>query len=99
MGGLHLISVPGGTGEVIVPLSAHNFLIVHSEGRDYLDGIVKTILATDPSVAVPEDIATQTQTIQAEYNNYVTAPARCNNLGEVGALTIQNCVRDATQGL
>lgn len=98
MGGLHMISVPNGLGAYIVPLSAHNFLIIHSEGRDYLDGIIKTILATDPSVATPVNTGTQTQTVQAEYNNYVTAPAKCNSLGDVGALTIQNCKQDAVRG-
>jgi hypothetical protein len=98
MGGLHIISVPNGLGMVIVPLSARNFLIIHSEGRDYLDGIVKTILATDPAVAVPVDIASQTQIVQTQFNNYVTAVAKCNYLGDVGALTIQNCKQNAVRG-
>ncbi len=78
MGGLHML-----TGamrfqyDTIVPLSAQHFLIVAYLGdapysSDDINQIpfVKTIVATDLSVAMPWSTALQTQTIQAEAKAY-----------------------------
>ncbi|MBI5469931.1 hypothetical protein HY968_01225 [Candidatus Kaiserbacteria bacterium] len=83
MGGLHQFyaSTGHGYGELVIPLSAHNFLSIPSTwdydvepvshlelSRSFLAG---TILATDPSVATPVSAAEQIKTIQAERDAYV----------------------------
>jgi hypothetical protein len=74
MGGLHIIGglVPYDYA-VVVPLSAKNFLVasihINSESP-YDDAIIKTIVATDPAVAVPVSQAEQSSTIQAVIDYY-----------------------------
>ena len=60
----------------VIPLTAHNFLVINDveegpSGRT--DALVKTIVATNPAVAVPWSTALQTETIQAEANAYQNA--------------------------
>ncbi|MDB5260679.1 MAG: hypothetical protein JWN37_910 [Candidatus Nomurabacteria bacterium] len=74
MGGLHIFWGAARWGDdVIVPLSAKNFLIITSGdtgSRSYLQ-LVNTIVATDPSVATPVSAEQQRQTVQAEKNAYI----------------------------
>lgn len=80
MGGLHMFSAAEGHGAYafIVPLTAHNFLAVegHHEAADESRNtdalpLLKTILATDPTVATPVSAAEQIKVIQAEKDAYV----------------------------
>jgi hypothetical protein len=72
IGGLHMFSTLG--GDLIVPLSAHNFLVISSNyidvGANYNDWLTKTIVASDPLVATPVSQAKQTAAIQAEKDAY-----------------------------
>ncbi len=86
MGGLHVFSTEQKESAVIVPLSARNFLFVKDEtytqqcggycaspdvkgGATYL---ANTVVATDPSVAVPVSIAEQIKVVEAEKSAYTT---------------------------
>lgn len=76
MGGLHILAGEARFGaDVVIPLSARNFLIVSTNDvGGYIDERVfaKTIVATDPSVATPVSTAEQTKTVQAEKDAYGT---------------------------
>ena len=72
MGGLHLF-LGFNEPELIVPLSAQHFLSIGASGAaPTIDGMpfVKTIVATDPSVATPVSAAEQIKVIQAEKDAY-----------------------------
>ena len=89
MGGLHIFSgyVRFGIKEII-PLSAHNFLVLYAKcndatdygcdsgdangGKAKYDKAVQTILATDPAVATPVSADEQIKTIQAEKDAYAS---------------------------
>ena len=74
MGGLHILAGNARFGDnVIVPLSAKNFLIVHnvSVGTNSILPLAKTILALDPAVAIPVSQNEQNQTIQDEIKAYL----------------------------
>ncbi len=68
MGGLHLfdgLARYDFTG--IIPLSAHNFLVVSDFGESVSQSpLIQTIVATDPSVATPVSATEQTQVIHKE---------------------------------
>lgn len=69
MGGLHLLGGNARFGDdVIIPLSAENFLVVSSIDAGTIQErlLAMTITATDPSVATPVSQAEQVQTIQVE---------------------------------
>jgi predicted ribosomally synthesized peptide with SipW-like signal peptide len=73
MGGLHILSTFSVFVPTIIPLSAHNFLVIGDTaggptGRT--EPFAKTITATDPAVATPVSAAQQTATIQAEAAAY-----------------------------
>ncbi len=73
MGGLHLLHGNARFGDdYIVPLSARNFLVISSVevGTIQEGSLAQTIVATDPSVAIPLNIAGQIKTIQAEATAY-----------------------------
>jgi hypothetical protein len=74
MGGLHIFSGAARFGaDVVVPLSAKNFLIISTnDGGGYVDErlFAKTIVATDPSVATPVSKAEQIDIIEAERDGY-----------------------------
>ncbi len=76
MGGLHIINgvVPyDSTG--VIPLSAHNFLVISvplSYDSIGMDAVVKTIMATDPAVATPVSPSEQSSTVQAEAAFYTS---------------------------
>ncbi len=75
MGGLHILRGNARFGDnVIVPLSAKNFLVVHNVGvgTNSIKFLANTILALDPAVATPVSSAQQIQTIQAEGNEYAS---------------------------
>lgn len=81
MGGLHIFNGYTRFGiKSIIPLSAHNFLVVGAEcndateyecgmgigsGRDKFEKTIQTITATDPSVATPVSIEEQIKAIKA----------------------------------
>ena len=76
MGGLHVFSTEQRENASIIPLSATDFLIVgeysgHNPTNEIQLSLVNTILATDPSVAIPVSSAQQTSTIQAEKDAYM----------------------------
>lgn len=61
----------------VIPLSAHNFLMVDAAPAGIGGGafgtqnyLAKTILATDPSVATPVSVAEQIKAIQVEKDAY-----------------------------
>ncbi len=66
MGGLHIIN-----GQVI-PLSADHFVVVEDSSPSSGDpqALIKTIVATDPSVAAPVSVQEQIKTIQVEKDAY-----------------------------
>ena len=65
MGGLHIL-----LGS-IVPLTAHDFVVVDSYGTSApINTVINTIVATDPSVATPVSAAQQEAAIQAEKAAY-----------------------------
>ncbi len=74
MGGLHIFPGVSRFGaDVVIPLSARNFLVVLSgDGGSYIDerALAETILATDPAVATPVPVSEQVKTIQAEKEAY-----------------------------
>jgi hypothetical protein len=82
MGGLHIFQGYTRFGlKVILPLSAHNFLVVYAKCNDATDyscadggtkfkTSLQTIVATDPSVATPVSAAEQIAAIQAEKQAY-----------------------------
>ena len=75
MGGLHIFSSEQKGNESIVPLSAKNFVVVGEySGQNPGSGIelpiIQTIVASDPSVAVPVSLAKQKATIEAEQKAY-----------------------------
>jgi PKD repeat protein len=79
MGGLHIFSAPMGHGSYaqIVPLSARHFLVVvglHGAADESLNTdptpLIKTIVATDPSVATPVSAVEQIKTIEAEKQSF-----------------------------
>ena len=73
MGGLHIIPTWVRFGyQAIVPLSAHNFLLVNNLGFGAItrDPLIRTILAIDPSVATPVSIVEQNTIIQQEKDAY-----------------------------
>jgi hypothetical protein len=78
MGGLHMLyGYARFSSEYVIPLSAHNFLVVsrlyadgHEDNIPLFDAFVKTIVATDPSVATPVSAAEQIKIIQAEKDAY-----------------------------
>ena len=72
MGGLHTFTGLGTFGQnIAVPLSARNFVVSEPTGGTEPLPLMKTIIATDPSVATPVSEAEQTATIQAEKNAYI----------------------------
>jgi len=73
MGGLHILRGNARFDDnVIIPLSAKNFLIVHNvtAGTNKIQFLAKTIVATDLAVATPVSLEEQTKTIQAEESAY-----------------------------
>ena len=77
MGGLHIFIAGTKADARIIPLSAHNFLVVSPNGygvygQGQINAFAKTILATDPTVATPGSAAEQTATIQAEKSAYTS---------------------------
>lgn len=75
MGGLHIFSTEQKENASIIPLSAAHFVEVGDySGRNPGSGIqsplVQTIVATDPTVAIPVPTAQQITTIQAEASAY-----------------------------
>lgn len=76
MGGLHML--PGSRrfhGNVIIPLSAHNFLVVTVDGgmaTGFMNpqALAKTIVAADPAVAVPASEEEQKRFVQEEEEAY-----------------------------
>lgn len=84
MGGLHMFRTEQKESAVIVPLSARNFLYIRDETYTQLCGgscasnvkggagfLANTIVATDPSVAVPLGKTEQKAVIEAEKAAYV----------------------------
>jgi hypothetical protein len=78
MGGLHMLagSMRFG-GNVIIPLSAQNFVVVSVDGAiatesDDDQALAKTIVAADSSVATPVNADQQVQIIQAEKKAYLS---------------------------
>ncbi len=70
MGGLHIFTFGGTFGEnVAVPLTADNFVIAEISGGETVP-LIKTIVATNPAVAIPVSTAQQIATIQAEQQSY-----------------------------
>jgi hypothetical protein len=70
MGGLHMFPGTSRFDSNIIPLSADDFLVIKDIGGFDATDLAKTVVAVDPSVAVPLDTASQNQTIQAEANAY-----------------------------
>jgi len=76
MGGLHMLAGSQRFGaNVIIPLSAQNFVVVSVSGAVATESsdsqaLAKTIVALDPKVATPISQAEQTQIIQAEASAY-----------------------------
>ena len=73
MGGLHILNGNARFGDdVIVPLSASNFLIVRnmSAGTNKVFYLANTIVALDPAVATPLSLSHQIDAIRAEKNEY-----------------------------
>ncbi len=73
IGGLHLLRGNARFGDdVIIPLSARNFLVVSSVevGTIQIGSLAKTITASDPSVATPVSASEQIKAIQAEAKAY-----------------------------
>ena len=75
MGGLHIFPTRQKENASIIPLSAHNFLTIGEySGQNPTNNIhlpiVKTIVATDASVATPVSLGEQIATIQAEKAAY-----------------------------
>lgn len=76
MGGLHMF--PGSRrfhGNVIIPLSAHDFLVVTVDGgmaTGFMNsqGLARTIVAADPAVGVPVSEEEQKKVIQEEKEAY-----------------------------
>ena len=67
MGGLHLI------WDSVVPLSANDFVVVDTYGRDDpAVSLAKTIVATNPAVAIPVSTSQQSAIILAEASAYGT---------------------------
>lgn len=87
MGGLHMLAGSQRFGaNVIIPLSAQNFLIVTVDGAIATESsdaqaLAKTILALDPSVATPVSQAQQNQTIRAESAAYSNLYGASSNTG------------------
>jgi hypothetical protein len=91
MGGLHIFAGYTRFGiKDIIPLTAHNFLVLWAKCNDATDyscspsttltsgtnrfnTSVNTIVATDPTVAIPVSTSQQTATIQAEASAYEVA--------------------------
>jgi len=73
MGGLHMLSGTSRFDTSVIPLSAHNFVIVNDGGGVNAGYLAPTIVATDPSVATPLSAAEQIKTIQAEKDAYATS--------------------------
>ena len=83
MGGLHMFGGEAINTQSIVPLSAHNFVVItrHGDPGDTeqsihtywglpIDVLVHTVIATDPAVATPVSKDEQIKTIQAEKDAY-----------------------------
>jgi hypothetical protein len=75
MGGLHIFSTEQKENASIVPLSAKHFLeIIEPSGKNPGSNIqiplVKTVVATDPTVAVPVSMEKQIQFIRDEASTY-----------------------------
>ncbi len=71
MGGLHMFTGAGTFGEnIAVPLSATRFVVSEVTGENNPLQLVKTIVATDPSVATPVSASQQREIIQAEKDDY-----------------------------
>ena len=69
---------------VIIPLSAANFVIVTVDGAIATESndpqaLAKTIVATNPAVATPVSQTNQTQTIQAEETAYTNISGTSQN--------------------
>ena len=75
MGGLHIFNAGFRFADMIVPLSAHNFVVVSDEpltiGPNFKKFLTETIVALDPAVAVQKDVETEIATIQAEAKAYL----------------------------
>ncbi len=73
MGGLHILSWPNDTRHtsLLVPLSATLFVDIEATGNNVaITPLVDTIVATDPTIAIPVPTTQQTTTIQAEASAY-----------------------------
>jgi hypothetical protein len=74
MGGLHIFPDSSRFGGSVVPLSATKFLRISGDDggltRNLDKAFTKTIVATDPTVAIPVSTAEQTATIEAEAAAY-----------------------------
>lgn len=76
MGGLHMLAGSQRFGaNVIIPLSAENFVIVTVDGAIATESsdpqaLAKTVVALDPSVATPVSVAEQKTAIQNELSTY-----------------------------
>lgn len=74
MGGLHIFNGGFRNSVSVVPLSAHNFVIVSDEpwnvGTTFKTFLINTIVALDPDVATPISDAEQRAVIQSEANAY-----------------------------
>ena len=70
MGGVHMFAGTSRYYSTIMPLSAHNFVVAISPNGTRIDPLIKTIIATDPSVATPVSKTEQIATIQAEVSAY-----------------------------
>ncbi len=75
MGGLHIFRAGTKGDGSIIPLSAHNFLLVYPSaygelGANQISAFVRTFVATDPSVATPVSAAEQIKIIEAEKAAY-----------------------------
>ncbi|MBI4093357.1 hypothetical protein HY417_00180 [Candidatus Kaiserbacteria bacterium] len=76
MGGLHIFTGGFRGASMVIPLSAHNFVVVSdmpwNVGPTFKSYLVNTIGALDPEVATPVSNAEQIKTIQAEQSFYTS---------------------------
>jgi hypothetical protein len=78
MGGLHKLQGAAHLNpQIIVPLSAHNFIVITYDGDVHSGSpaidpspLANTLLALDPAVATPVSASEQIETIQAEKDAY-----------------------------
>ncbi len=72
MGGLHMLPGPSNFVPSVIPLSANHFVVVQGQRGDseLIKKFIRTIVATDPSVAKPVDRMEQFKIISAEKEAY-----------------------------